>query len=95
MAAVVNKLGNKGNVNSRAVTLTGPASYPTGGFALAEADVQLNRIDWVSMGCNGTHWFVYDYVNKKVKMFVITTGVEVANTVNTSASSAVVMIEGS
>ena len=77
------------------ISFAGDSSYPTGGTAAFEAYLQGTTgikegrtIDAViDVTGNATHYPVYDKANNKLKMFVRTTGVEVANTTNMSGTT--------
>ena len=77
--------------------VTFDSSYPTGGEPLAAAAIfdaafgpgVVTSVHHVSSGSRtvpGSNIFHYDYTNSKMLAFVITTGVEVANTVDLSAA---------
>jgi hypothetical protein len=84
----------KRNVNGATreaiVDVTFDASYPTGGLSFVASDIDPSAaaalaFDWVAAGSRtvpGSNYFYYDYTNKKLMAFVITTGVEVGNGVS-------------
>lgn len=69
------------------VDITGSSSYATNGETYTNALFEvLTQVDFMVDGKTaGTHDLVFDIANKKIKFFVVTTGVEVANAVNLSA----------
>lgn len=76
------------------LSFAGDSSYPTGGTA-AFQDFIRNTIGIkegrtidavIDISGNATHYFVYDKATDKLKAFVRTTGVEVANTTNMSGT---------
>ncbi len=76
------------------VDITFDDHYPTGGesFTTALVDpaetaaVAFNFVSCGSRTVPASNTFFYDYTNKKLMAFVITTGVEVANDVDLSAA---------
>ena len=81
----------------RYVTYTGPASYVTGGDALAPADVGFGRIDQVmgAWASNGSVLLplLYDYTNSKMKWFAAAL-TEQAGAANLSTYTVRLMIIG-
>lgn len=75
--------------------ITGTASYPTGGYDLAESFV-VNTVDrqspLVGLNDGGTNIALVDTVNKKVKFIVAATGLEVANATNVSAVTVSILV---
>lgn len=69
---------------------TGPASYSTGGDALAPGEVKLGQLHFFAaeVASNGTDLRLvkYDYATEKVKWFDLA-GAEIANGANLSAYS--------
>jgi hypothetical protein len=82
------------------VSMPGDSSYPTNGSAFlaafqAAVGVKSARvIDAVhDVGGVAGHYPVYDKANGKLKIFVRTTGVEVANTTDLSATTFKLLVE--
>ena len=67
--------------------ITGSASYATNGETFTNANFELWLGPDALIDCKTTPGYdlVFDIPNKKVKFFVVTTGVEVANATNLSA----------
>lgn len=85
----------------RVVTVTGPASYATGGMTIAPADVSLGTIESVGgvggfLAWSGTavRLVVYDRTNGKFVWYVPNTGAEVAAAQDLSTFSANVELIG-
>jgi hypothetical protein len=66
-------------------TITFDSSYPTGGEALAASALGLGVIDFLTISGTSANTFAWDRANNKIKAFVRTTGVEVANATDLSA----------
>lgn len=75
-----------GNRRRASVILTGDASYPTNGSVVPAALFGMTKVDAVSVGLNvaGSHLYVYDAVNNKLKGFSAL-GTEIVNTTDVSA----------
>lgn len=58
-------------------------SYPTNGLAFTPAMVGMQAFYSVEIGNRGLYSFEYDYVNRKVKVYIA--GAEVANATNLNA----------
>lgn len=78
-----------------AMTLTGDASYPTGGYPVTFATFGMNEaIEQVMLNpSSGAHLVVWDSVNSKIKFFTAV-ATEVANAVNLSAVTVKALIIG-
>lgn len=85
--------------------ITFDSSYPTGGESLAVADLfdpafgkgvvtSLHYVSPASRKTPASNVFYYDYTNSKMLAFVITTGVEVANTTDLSTAICRVIARG-
>lgn len=91
----------QGASRSAIVDVTFDASYPTGGESFVVSDIDpsatsATAFTHVSSATNtvpGTNTYWYDYTNKKLMAFVITTGVQVADTTDLSASGCRVKVE--
>lgn len=70
----------------KVVTVTGDASYPTGGYTLPGAVGPQDRV-FAEAISTGTIYGVWDAVNKKLKLLTRSTNAEVANASNQSAVS--------
>jgi hypothetical protein len=77
--------------------ITGSSSYATNGetYTSAQFEMITGSID-AMLDCKSTPGYdlVFDIPNKKVKFFVVTTGVEVANATNLSAVTGRVVVLG-
>lgn len=75
-----------GNRRRVSVILVGDASYPTGGSTISPALLGLSAIDHVSVGLNvaGSHIYVWDAVNSKLKGFSALS-TEIVNATDVSA----------
>lgn len=75
----------------RIVQITGPVSYPTGGFSFAASLVNCGALELAPnlLLSSGTavRLAVYDYTNSKYLVFVPNTGAEVANGTDLSSFS--------
>jgi hypothetical protein len=68
-------------------------SYPTGGESLTAGIIGLNWIEALIPAVNGTEFAVYDYTNKKLKLFTAD-GTEAGNASDQSAVSVTVFAIG-
>lgn len=82
----------------RRATLTGPASYATGGIAIDNTnDFGWGETQSVSgVISNGTTYYglYLDYTNQKIKVVDLANGTEVAGATNLSAFSGVIVATG-
>lgn len=76
-------------------TITFDSSYPTGGEAFTASDLGLGTVDFITFAGNGANDVVWDRANNKLKVFVASTGVEVANATNLSTLAVDVFAVGS
>ena len=76
-------------------TVTFDSSYPTGGEAFAPSAIGLASIDYLAFSGNGANDVVWDRANNKLKVFVASTGVEVANATDLSALAVDLLAIGS
>lgn len=81
--------------------ITFDSSYPTGGESFVVSDVDPSQatgmaFDFVSASSRkvpASNNFYYDYTNKTLMAFVITTGVQVADTTDLSAAVCRVLVK--
>ena len=80
------KIGSLGNLRMRIGDVTMSSSYATNGDTLTAGAVEMNEILVAEFPetFTGGYELAYDRTNSKVKAYVITTGVEAANTTNLS-----------
>ena len=84
----------KGASREAIVDVTFDSSYPTGGESFTVSDVDpmatsalaFDFVDVSSRKVPASNDFYYDYTNKLLMAFVITTGVQVADTTDLSAA---------
>jgi hypothetical protein len=92
-----NVFGNRRVVNG---TYTGPASYATGGDAIAANDVGLSDIRFLELNSaldasnTNPRLLILNGAGTKVMWFVPNTGNEVANATNLSGFTAQIKVEG-
>jgi len=81
------KVWSAGNLRGKIGDVTMSNSYSTNGDTLTAGAVEMNEIIQPNISgddkLNGYH-FAYDRTNGKMKVYVITTGVEVTSTTNLS-----------
>lgn len=76
-------------------TVTFDSSYPTGGEAVVATDFGLTSLfTIIPLSDNGTNVIAFDKTNSKLLAYVRTTGVEVANATDLSASVTHLMVIG-
>lgn len=91
----------EGATRTAVVDVTFDSSYPTGGESFVVSDVDpsataATAFTFVSAGSRtvpATNDFFYDYTNKKLMAFVMSSGVEVADTTDLSAAIVRVKVE--
>lgn len=79
-------------------TVTGPASYLTGGDPFVPTDVALGKFDivpnFIAWNGSAARLVVYDRTNAKLVWYVPDTGAEVANGVDLSAFTSIIEVVG-
>lgn len=63
-------LSNLGNRRAVSGTVTGDASYPTGGYALAAGAIGLGKIERIEFNSDGGYTLAYNYGTGKVQVYV-------------------------
>lgn len=98
LTTIADRHDHSGSKIRKFVRLTGPASYTTGGEALAPLVFGLGKILLLlaEVASNGTDLRLvqYDYTNQKLKWFDLA-GAEIANAANLSAYAARAEVIGS
>jgi len=91
---LVEQAASVGPITHIRCTVVGPASYTTGGVAgllalvrAALGGATMNIMSVQSEGDNGDHLVSYDHANEKLFLRVASTGAEVANAADKSATT--------
>lgn len=97
ITATENQRGVEGNLRRWLGTITFDSSYPTGGEAIAASDFGLAQIEHVQLATGvgaldiTPHW---DQTNSKIILAVSSTGLQVANTTDMSATTVIATVHG-